>query len=350
MKAAVLEELNRPMVIHQHWPDPQPGPQDAIIRVEANGICRSDWHMWVGDWAWGLTLSLPRVIGHEYCGVVEEVGPQVTQFTPGDRVVCPFNFSCGVCEHCRAGHHNVCPHVGSAGFMYSGGYGRLAHVPLADVNLVSLPESIPFVDAASLGCRFMTAFHGIVDQAQVQPGEWVVVHGCGGIGLAAIQIASALGAQVIAVDIHDQKLALAQTLGAVHLVNAATEDAATAVAHVTHGGAHVAVDALGEGVTCRQAIMSLRTRGRHLQIGLTTKQEQGEVAFPVDLLVVKELRVIGTVGMPPHRFPTMLRMVEAGTLTPGKLVGRTVPIEQVSEVLASMTQYGTLGATVVNQW
>jgi D-arabinose 1-dehydrogenase-like Zn-dependent alcohol dehydrogenase len=351
MKAAVIEELNKPMVVHNNWPDPQPGPRDAIVRVEANGICRSDWHVWVGDWAWiGLTLQLPKVIGHEYCGVVEEVGPQVTKFKKGDRVVCPFNFSCGACELCLAGHQNVCPNVGPAGFAYSGGYGRLAHVPLADLNLVPLPESIPFVEAASMGCRFMTSFHGVVDQAEVQAGEWVAVHGCGGIGLAAIHIATALGANVIAVDISDEKLAMARQLGAVHTVNASKEDAPAAVQQLTSGGAHVSVDALGEAVTCRNSIMSLRTRGRHLQIGLTTKKEKGEVALPVDIMVVRELRMIGTVGMQPQRYPSMLRMVEAGKVKPGKLIGRTVPIELAGEVLASMTNYGTLGTAVVNQW
>jgi D-arabinose 1-dehydrogenase-like Zn-dependent alcohol dehydrogenase len=351
MKAAVIEELNSPMVVHANWPDPQPGPQDALIRVEANGICRSDWHVWVGDWTWiGMQLQLPKVIGHEFCGVVEEVGPQVAKFKKGDRVVCPFNFGCGACEQCLAGHQNVCPNVGPAGFAYSGGYGRLAHVPLADLNLVPLPESVPFVEAASMGCRFMTSFHGVVDQAQVQAGEWVAVHGCGGIGLGAVHIAAALGANVIAVDINDEKLAMAERMGAVHTVNAARDDAPTAVAQLTGGGAHVSVDALGEAVTCRNSIMSLRTRGRHLQIGLTTKKEQGQVALPIDILVVRELRVIGTVGMQPQRYPAMLRMVESGKLRPGKMIGRTVPIELAGEVLASMTQYATVGATVVNQW
>jgi propanol-preferring alcohol dehydrogenase len=142
---------------------------------------------------------------------------------------------------------------------------------------------------------------------------------------------------VIAVDIQDSKLAMAQTLGAAHLVNAAREDAAAAIQQLARGGAHVAVDALGEAATCHQAIMSLRPRGRHLQIVLTTKQEQGEVAFPVDLLVVKELRVIDTVGMPPHHYPEML------------LISRTIPVERASEVLASMAHYSTLGAIVVNQ-
>jgi alcohol dehydrogenase len=351
MKAAVIEALNKPMVVHANWPEPRPAARDALVRVEANGICRSDWHLWSGDWSWiGLTLSLPTVIGHEFCGVVEEVGAEVTRFKPGDRVVVPFNFSCGACDSCVTGHQNVCRSVGFAGAPYSGGYGRLAHVPLADMNLVGLPESIPFVEAASMGCRFMTSFHGIVDQAEVKPGEWVAVHGCGGIGLAAIHIATALGARVVGVDIDEKKLALAKDLGAAHVVNAAKDSAPAAVQQLTGGGAHVSIDALGEAITCQNSIMSLRLRGRHLQIGLTSRKEQGQVALPIDVIVLNELRVIGTVGMQPHRYAAMLSMVAAGQLRLGKLIGRTVPIEQAGEVLASMTQYATLGTTVVDRW
>ncbi|MGH7965400.1 MAG: zinc-dependent alcohol dehydrogenase family protein [Candidatus Binatia bacterium] len=351
MKAAVLEEFNKPMKVHNDWPDPKCGPQDAIVRVEANGVCRSDWHVWAGDWAWlGLSPKLPQVIGHEFCGVVEEVGPQVTRVKRGDRVVCPFNFGCGACEFCLSGHQNTCANFQAAGFGSSGGYGRLADIPRADLNLVPLPERVPFVEASSMGCRFMTSFHGVVDQVKVQAGEWVAVHGCGGIGLAAIHIATALGANVIAVDIDDKKLAKAEEMGAVRTVNAKNDNAPSAVVSLTGGGAHVSIDALGVAETCLNSVMSLRTRGRHLQIGLTTQKEQGMVSLPVDMIVARELQVIGTIGMQPQRYPVMLRMVESGKLKPGKMVGRTIAIEQAGEVIASMGEYGTLGAVVVNQW
>lgn len=351
MKAAVLQAFNEPLVVRTDWPDPKCGARDAIVRVEANGICRSDWHAWVGDWEWiGLKPSLPRVMGHEFCGIVEEVGPDVTRFKRGDRVVCPFNVSCGRCGQCQTGHQNVCAEIQFPGFHYDGGYGRYVLVPRADVNMVLLPEAISFVDGASMGCRFMTSFHGVVDQAEVRAGEWVAVHGCGGIGLAAVHIAAALGAHVVAVDIDEQKLAKARELGARHGVNAAKDNPVAAIASVTEGGAHVAVDALGEAVTCRNAIMSLRTRGRHLQIGLTTKKERGEVPFPVDIIVAKELRIVGTLGMQTHRYAAMLGLVAAGRLHPGKLVSQTVPIERASDVLAGMSRYATLGVNVINAW
>ena len=223
-------------------------------------------------------------------------------------------------------------------------------MPYADVNLVRLPDAVGFVEAASMGCRFMTSFHGIVDQAQVRPGEWVAVHGCGGIGLSAVQIATALGARVIAVDVADDKLAFAKELGAEATVNAAQDDAAGAIATLTGGGAHVSIDALGIATTCLNSILCLRKRGRHLQIGLTTQAEKGMVALPVDVIVFKELQIVGSFGMQAPHFTSMLAMVEARKLEPGKLVSRTVGLEDVTSVVQSMGSYGTTGVTVIARY
>jgi alcohol dehydrogenase/propanol-preferring alcohol dehydrogenase len=231
-----------------------------------------------------------------------------------------------------------------------GGYGRRAAVPFADVNLVELPESVGFVEAASMGCRYMTSFHAIADQAKVAAGEWVAVHGCGGIGLSAVQIATALGANVIAVDVADQKLAFAKELGAVATLNATAGDPAAAILELTRGGAHVSIDALGIAVTCRNSVNSLRKRGRHVQIGLTTAAEQGEVALPIDLIVLKEVSIIGSLGMQAPRFGAMLQMVESGKLRPGKLVHRTIPLEEAGGVLASMDRFATVGVTVIDRY
>jgi D-arabinose 1-dehydrogenase-like Zn-dependent alcohol dehydrogenase len=332
-------------------PDPKSAPTGAVIRVEANGICRSDWHAWVGDWTWlGISLQFPWVLGHEFCGVVEEVGRDTTRVKKGDRVLVPFSQGEGSCDWCRSGHHNICDTPLAPGFAYWGGMGRYVAVPFADANLVPLPESIPFVDAASMGCRYMTSFHGVVDQAQVQAGEWVAVHGCGGIGLSAVQIATALGANVIAVDISDEKLAFAKELGAVATVNAKSDSPLGPIFEITKGGAHVSIDALGVATTCRNSILSLRKRGRHLQIGLTSSAEKGEIAVPMDLLVFKECTIVGTMGMQAPRFPSMLRMVEAGKLAPGKLVHRTVPLADAGSVLASMDDFSTVGVTVIDEY
>ena len=350
MRAAVFEGVRKPLVVRD-MPDPTPAADGALVRVEANGICRTDWHLWTGDWSWvGIQLPTPHVFGHEFCGVIEETGPNVTRWKKGDRVLVPFSQGEGTCEWCRTGHHNVCDTPLVPGVAYWGGFGRLVAVPFADVNLVRLPDAVPFVDAASMGCRYMTAFHAIVDQAHVRPGEWVAVHGCGGVGLSAVQIASAMGANVIAVDVSDEKLAAAKGEGARHVVNATKDEPIGAIMGLTGGGAHVSVDALGVAATCRNSVMCVRKRGRHVQVGLTSGAEKGEVALPIDIIVLKEVQILGSLGMQASHFVSMLAMVEAGRLNPGKLVHRKIKLEEASSVLESMDKYGTLGVTVIAQY
>jgi D-arabinose 1-dehydrogenase-like Zn-dependent alcohol dehydrogenase len=351
MKAAVVEQIGEPLVVHSDWPDPECEAGDAVLRVEANGICMTDYHVWHGGWPWvGIQTPVPIVLGHEFCGVVEEVGAAVQGFKKGDRVVVPFNHSCGICEQCRDGHQNVCLDVRFPMFHYTGGYGRYARVSRAAVNLVPLPESISFVDAAGMGCRYMTSWHGVVDQAKVKAGEWVAVFGCGGVGLAAVNVASALGANVIAVSRTPSKLKLATELGAVATINASTDNVAGQVVELTAGGAHVSVDALGDEQTAIPALYSLRTRGRHLRLGTSSKKQGGHIPVPVDLILFKELEIIGSLGMQAARYPAMLRMVESGKIQPGKLVQGTVRIEEAGDVLASMGGSSPSGTRVINRW
>lgn len=350
MKAAVMEGVRQPLVVRD-LPMPELPPHGALLRIEACGICRSDWHAWTGDWSWfGVHLQFPHVLGHEFAGVVEAVGPEVTRIRTGDRVVAPFSQGEGSCDWCRRGLPNLCDTPLTPGIAYRGGFGRYVASPHADVNLVPLPESVDFVSAAALGCRFMTAFHGLVSRAQVTAGEWVVVFGCGGAGLSAVHIAHALGASVIAVDLDDAKLAMARQLGASAVVHAGREVAVKTVRSLTGGGAHVAVDALGIAETCRSAVLSLRKRGRHLQIGMTSAAEKGEIALPIDLIVLKELQILGTSGMPAPEFPTLLRMIERGQLTPGALVTREVELTRAGDVLVEMDSFSTLGVTVINDY
>ena len=350
MRAATMQGVREPLVV-MDLPDPSLEPHGAIVRVEANGVCRSDWHGWVGDWDWiGLRFEYPHVLGHEFCGVVEEVGREVKRFKAGDRVIVPFSQGDGRCEMCLTGHSNVCENGVSPGFSYWGGFGRLSHVPVADLNLVRMPDSMSFVEGAALGCRYMTSFHGVVDQAGVGAGEWVAVHGCGGIGLSAVQIATALGANVVAVDIDPDKLEFARRVGAVETVLAGNEDPAEAVRELTGGGAHVAVDALGIKATCQAATRSLRIRGRHLQIGQTGRDEEGMIAFPINVMLARELSVVATNGMQPTRYDVMLNMIEAGKLNPKALITGTIPLEETGAVMASMDTYATTGFVVIDRY
>ena len=346
MKAAVLEAFGEPLAVRE-VADPTPAVHGAVVRVEANGVCRSDWHAWIGDWP--KLFELPHVLGHEICGIVEEVGAAVKRVQPGTRVIVPFSGGDGSCDWCQSGMPHLCDNPVIPGFRSWGGFARYIAVDHADFNLVELPEMVSFVAGAGMGCRYMTAFHALAERAAVKAGEWVAVHGCGGVGLSAIQIASALGANVIGIDIRADKLAFAKKLGAVETVDAAqSNNPARAVRELTDGGAHVSVDALGIEATCRNSIKSLRKRGRHVQIGLTTGRDAGDLSIPIDLIVAKEIELVGSHGMPPTNYGSMLRMVTAGKLDPGRLVSRTIALEEAGAVLAAMGGYETLGITVID--
>jgi D-arabinose 1-dehydrogenase-like Zn-dependent alcohol dehydrogenase len=278
------------------------------------------------------------------------VGKDVKNWKAGDRVLVPFSQGEGTCEWCRSGHQNVCDTPLVPGVAYWGGYGRRVAIPFADVNLVRLPDGVQFVDAASMGCRYMTAFHAIVDQARVKPGEWLAVHGCGGVGLSAVQIGAAMGANVIAVDVSEDKLAAARGEGALHTINATKDEPIGAILGLTAGGAHVSIDALGVKATCLNSVMCTRKRGRHVQVGLTSSEEQGQISLPIDIIVLKEVQIIGSLGMQAPNFSRMLHMVESRRLNPGKLVHRKIRLEEASGVLESMDKFGTVGVTVINQY
>jgi len=353
MRAAVLEAYGEPLAVRDR-DAPIPDPDEAVVAVEACGVCRSDWHAWQGhgDWA-DDDVPLGQVLGHEPAGRVVATGDQVTTVSPGDRVVVPFNLGDGTCGYCRNGHGNVCTDGWALGFESSvpGAFAEQVGVPQADYNLVTLPDSVGFDAAAALGCRYVTAFHALAHRADIAPGDRVAVHGCGGLGLAAVQIASALGASVIAVDIRDEPLAMARDVGANTVVDAsAVADVPAAIEAETDGGAEVSVDALVRAETCRNSVRSLRARGTHVQVGLTTDAERGEVALPTDWITRWDIDVLGSRGMPPSRYDELLRLVGDGTLDPGELVTRRVSLDVVSERLAAMTDYETSGIELVTEF
>jgi D-arabinose 1-dehydrogenase-like Zn-dependent alcohol dehydrogenase len=352
MRAAVIEELNKPLIV-RNVPDPECPPDGAIVRVGANGICRTDWHLWTGDWAFrGLEIKPPFVLGHEFSGTIEEVGRDVTNWKKGDRVIFPMNPGDGTCEWCRSGNQHICDSGAKLvpGVSYRGAFAEYVAVNFADVNLVRLPEAISFVDSASMACRYMAAFHGLVDQAVLRGGEWVVVHGTGGMGLSAVQIAVALGGKLIAVDVSENALAAARELGAVHTINSRVDNPVEAIRTITGGGAQVSVDALGIAETCCNSVLSLRKLGRHVQLGHTTRKEAGYVPLPIDVILLNELRLYGTFGMQGQRFGTMLAMCEAGTLKPGLVVHQKVGLDGITGILEAMADYDTTGVVVIDRF
>jgi len=345
MRAARIVAFQKPLQV-EDVPDPSPGPGDAVVRVQAEGICRSDWHTWMGDWP----CELPRIPGHEFSGVVEAVGRDVRNIRPGDRVTAPYHEACGHCSYCLAGAPNLCDHIHIVGITRDGGYAQYVLVRNADFNCIKLPDEVDDLTAASLGCRYMTAYHGLTKQGNVRPGQWVAIHGCGGVGLSAVQIASAMGAQVIAVDISDEALAKAQAEGAVAAVNARRENVPEAIKEITKGGADVSVDALGIHDTVRNSVLSLRKGGRHVQIGLTTADERGEVGLPINLIVSNELQIYGSAGNPHPNYRGLMALVARGVLKPKSLVTRTVALEEASEVLEKMTNFEITGFHVITKF
>ncbi|WP_137286334.1 zinc-dependent alcohol dehydrogenase family protein [Halorussus salinisoli] len=354
MKAAVLREYAEPLEI-QHVPDPEPDSHGVVVETEACGICRSDWHAWQGHGEWADDrVPKGQILGHEPAGRVVAVGSGVERVREGDRIAVPFNLGRGDCEFCRNGHGNVCADGLALGFETDapGAFAEQVHVPYADYNAVELPPNVSPVEMAGLGCRFATAYHGLAHRADLTPGDWVAVHGCGGVGLSAVHVADALGANVVAVDLADEKLSKACELGADETVNAGeVEDVPERIRGLTSGGgAHVSVDALGVAETCRNSVACLRERGQHLQLGLTTDEERGEVALPTDAMTMREITFLGSRGMPPTRYGELLRMMDRGTVSPAALVTNEVALGDVPDRLAAMSDYGTVGIEVVTEF
>lgn len=349
MRAAQILEHRMPLRIGE-VPDPTPGPTDVIVRVEACGVCRSDWHAWMGDWAWiGLSPQLPIIPGHELGGVIEAVGKDVKNFRPGDRVTTPFHEGCTHCSNCLSGHSNRCDNLAIFGFSYDGAYAEYVRVPNGDFNLIRLPDEVDTLTAAAIGCRYMTGYHGVL-RGNVQPGNWLAIHGAGGVGLSAVQVGNAVGAMVIAVDVDDAKLAKAKEEGAVAVVNARKENVVEAIKEITKGGAHASIDALGIRETILNSVLGLRKGGRHVQIGLTTKEEGGMVDLPIDAITAMELEIVGSIGNPHSAYDGLLALIAQGKLNPGSLVSKQVALDDVSDILDDMTNFQTFGFNVITKF
>ena len=345
MKAAIYREFGGPLNIEE-LPDPEPPPRGVVISVKATGLCRSDWHGWMGH---DPDIRLPHVPGHELAGVVEAVGTHVATWKPGDRVTLPFVCGCGSCPQCKSGNHQVCDNQFQPGFTHWGSFAEYVAIDYADVNLVRLPEELDFVTAASLGCRFVTSFRAVVDQGQVAAGQWVAVHGCGGVGLSAIMIAKALNALVVAIDIDDEKLAFARTIGADALVNASKVNSVVErIKDLTGGGAHVSIDALGSTLTCQSSIDGLRKRGKHIQVGLMVDSDRSP-QVPMDRIIADELEILGSHGIQAHRYAELLAMIRAGDLRPDLLVGNTISLEDALVELPGMNSFAGTGVTVIDR-
>lgn len=324
--------------------DPEPALGGVVIKVGASGLCRSDWHGWMGH---DPDIRLPHVPGHELAGEVVAAGKGVLRFKVGDRVTVPFVSGCGRCSECHSGNQQVCPNQFQPGFTHWGSFAEYVAIDYADTNLVPLPDDIDDATAASLGCRFATSFRAVADQARTGPGEWVAVHGCGGVGLSAIMIATALGANVIGIDLSEEKLALARHCGAVATINASSvADVVEAVRDITTGGAHVSIDALGHPLTCFNSIRNLRRRGRHVQVGLMLG-DHDKPSIPMAQVIGHELEIYGSHGMQAWRYDAMLSMIRTGKLKPQQLIAQKISLEEAVPALMTLDKAETPGIRVI---
>jgi alcohol dehydrogenase len=347
MQAAVLEAFNVPLTLRR-VADPACPPDGVIVAVKACGVCRSDWHGWKGA---DPDVRLPHVPGHEFAGVVEAVGRDCRRFRVGDRVTAPFILACGACPDCLGGDATVCERQEIVGFTAWGAFAERIAVQRADFNLVAMPDELGFVEVAGMGCRVTTAFRAVVDRARLRPGEWLAVHGCGGVGLSAVMIGAALGAAVVAVDINPQALELARRLGATATVDAAgLDDVGGAVREVTGGGAHVSLEGLGVTATFLNSLRSLRKLGRHVQVGMPLGRH-AEPGLPLlELVYARQIQIMGTRGIAASRFPALFQMLRAGRLDLAPLVTKRIALEEAGQALAAMDQYGGAGITVIERF
>lgn len=343
MRAICYDAFAGPLTIRT-VDDPVAPDDGVVIRVAATGICRSDWHGWQGHDP-DIT-SFPHVPGHEFAGTIASVGRDVRGWQIGQRVTAPFVCGCGECTPCLRGNQQVCLHQTQPGFTHWGSFAELVMIRHAATNLVALPDAISMTTAAALGCRFATSFRAIVEQGRVREDQWVAVHGAGGVGLSAVMIAAALGARVIAVDIDPVALARAHDVGAELLVRADQVDVVETIRDLTSGGADVSLDTLGSTVTAVNSVACLRVQGRHVQVGLLAGADR-RPPMPMELVIARELELVGSHGMAAHNYPAMLAMIADGRLAPDRLVARTVTLEQAPAELVALGERGAGGMVVV---
>ena len=304
MRAAQLVAYNHPLEIVE-LPDPTPGKADVVVEVVSCGICRSDWHVWSGDWRWRMTLDLPHILGHEIVGRIVAAGSGVKRFREGDVVIVPFHLSCMRCEFCASGRSNICSNYQAIGFHLPGGFADRVRVPSADANLVDAPKA--GADLVSLaGCRLATAFHAVLDVGAISRDESVLVIGGGGLGTAVGEVLARVGARFEVFDLRADH----GTIEAIEMIADRTIDCVVA---------------------------KLKNAGRYVQLGLTGAAEEGKIMLPVDDMTKREIRYLGAVGCPTA---TLAVMVEAlNEDTPRSADVAYVGYDGLSETLELMTDY-----------
>jgi 6-hydroxycyclohex-1-ene-1-carbonyl-CoA dehydrogenase len=321
MRAAVFHGADRPLVLEE-VALPEPGPDDIVVRVAACGVCHTDLHYI--DHGTPTFKAPPLILGHEVAGTVHAVGRHVERLEPGARVLLPAVLPCGSCRMCRTGRENICEHGLMLGNHIDGGYAEFIRVPARDA--FRLPEEIPLVEGSIIADAITTPYHAVVNRGRVTPGDVVVVVGCGGIGLNVVQMAAAVGARVVAVDLVPAKLEWARKLGAAETLNSGSTDRPDrALRELTGGGADVAFEAVGHAATQELALGSVRTGGRVVLVGYSPET----MALNAGRVMFRELEVVGSLGCRPVDYPRAIELARQGRVRVVELVTHRFPLEEI---------------------
>ena len=323
MRAAVFHEAHRPLVL-EDVPRPAPGPGEVLVRVAACGVCHTDLHYI--DHGVKTFMPPPLILGNEAAGTVAELGPSVTTRKEGERVLLPAVLPCGQCEACRRGRENICENLRMFGNNIPGAYAEFVVAPAKDC--IPLPDDVPLEDGSIIADAISTPFHAVKNRARVQAGDTIAVFGCGGLGMNVLQCALALGANVIAVDVSEEKLGTARFLGAGAMINArSTGRVDKEIKKLTGGGVDVAFECIGKPDTMRTAFESVRRGGRLCVVGFCTD----EVKLPLSKLMYYEIEVVGSLGCPTVEYPRLIEMVRRGRIKLDPMVTARMPLEDIND-------------------
>jgi propanol-preferring alcohol dehydrogenase len=340
MKAVRLTEVQHPLQL-QNISIPEIGENDVLVRIKAAGICHTDVHYRSGN---SPVQSLPRTLGHEIAGIVEQVGNQVITIKVGDRVCVHYVLSCGTCYYCNSGNEQFCIRGSMIGRFANGGYAEYVSVPQR--NLVTLPGEIPFDQGAILMCSSATAFHAL-RKSRLQGGETIAIFGVGGLGISAVQLAYAFGAlNVYAVDINPDKLRLAEKCGAIP-VKAMSNDPVSEIRSYTHGkGVDVSIEMIGLPQVMKQAVQSLAVMGRAVIVGISDRPLEIDTYRE---LLGKESEIIGTNDHLLHELPLLLELARRGKLKLSDAITRTVPLDAgaINQALDNLENFSSDVRTVI---
>ncbi len=328
MKAALFHAAHQPLeLVDVSTPEPRPG--EVLVRVAGCGVCHTDLHYI--DHGTPTFKPPPIILGHEVAGTVAEVGAGVTSLAAGARVLIPAVLSCGHCALCRSGRENICENSQMLGNHIDGGYAEFVAVPAKDV--VHMPDNVPLVEGSIIADAVTTPYHAVVRRGRVTPGDWVVVFGCGGVGLSLVQIASAVGGRVIAVDVKDAKLETAKRFGATAVFNATTtKKLDKEIRALSGGGVDVAFEAVGKAATQEVALNCLATGARLVLVGYSPET----LPFNAGRVMFREIEVLGSLGCRPVDYPRAIEMVRQGHVRLLDLVTHRFPLERIAEALDTL--------------